>query len=192
MAYARAEQAREADEHSSVKRQLLLGCGHNKAKLIHFPEIGDQWTNLTTLDMSADCRPDVLWNLDNLPLPFEADSFDEIHAYEVLEHCGRQGDWKFFFAQFSEFWRILTPGGYFVGSCPMWDNVWAWADPGHTRLISPQSLVFLSQLEYKAQVGKTHMTDYRSVYQADFETVAVKEDQSSWGFVLRAVKPSRL
>lgn len=170
------------------KRELLLGCGNSRAKLIHFPEIGQQFEGLTTLDISPDCKPDVVHDLNVIPLPFSDNEFDEIHAYEVLEHCGTQGDWRFFFAQFQDFWRILKPGGYFVASCPMWDSPWAWSDPGHTRQISRYSLPFLRQAEYEAQVGKTHMTDYRHVYTADFETAAVHEQEHSWGFVLRALK----
>lgn len=171
-----------------MKRELLIGCGNNRKKLVHFSEIGETWENLTTLDIEPSCSPDVLWDLNNLPLPFERDGFDEIHAYETLEHCGKQGDWRFFLGQFAEFWRILKPGGYFVGSCPMWDSPWAWGDPGHTRVITRHSLAFLSQEEYEAQIGQTHMTDYRHVYQANFRTIAVTENEHSWGFVLQAVK----
>lgn len=171
-----------------MRRELLIGCGNSRAKAITFPEIPAEWESLTTLDIDPNCRPDVLHDLNVLPYPFEADSFDEIHATEVLEHCGQQGDWRFFFAQFAELWRILKPGGYLIASCPMWDSPWAWSDPGHSRVISKHSLAFLSQEEYRQQVGKTHMTDYRAIYSADFETVAVRECEHNWGFVLRAKK----
>jgi hypothetical protein len=48
--------------------------------------------------------------------------------------------------------------------------------------------VFLSQAEYLEQVGKTAMTDYRPWYAADLQTVAVKEEGDTLGFVLQAVK----
>ena len=168
--------------------ELLVGCGNRRVKTITFAGIPDEWADLVTLDIDPGCSPDVIHDMNNLPLPFGDNAFDEIHAYEVLEHCGQQGDWRLFFAQFSEFWRILKPGGYFCATCPMWDSPWAWSDPGHARLISRHSLIFLSQAEYSAQVGKTHMTDYRHVYAADFETVAVHEQEHSLGFVLRTIK----
>lgn len=169
-------------------KSLLIGCGTNRTKQIHFPEIGDSWGELVTLDVDPSCKPDVIHDLETLPYPFDDAEFDEIHAYEVLEHCGRQGDWRFFLAQFEELWRIMKPGGYLVASCPMWDSPWAWADPGHTRVLNRKSLVFLSQAEYGLQVGKTHMTDYRLFYKGDLETVAVEENEHTWGFVLRARK----
>jgi len=167
--------------------ELLLGCGNNRSKKIHFKGIPEEWCELVTLDWDESVDPHVVHDLHNIPYPFDDDQFDEIHAYEVLEHCGTQGDWRFFFNQFQEFWRILKPGGFVIGSCPMWDSPWAWGDPGHTRIIAPESLIFLSQKEYE-QVGKTAMTDYRPWYQGDFELFQKQEVDHSFAFVLRALK----
>jgi SAM-dependent methyltransferase len=168
--------------------ELLIGCGSSRDRRI--PVGGrTEWSGLVTLDLEARHRPDVVFDLDHLPLPFEDDAFDEIHGYEVLEHCGRQGDWRFFLAQFAEFWRILKPGGVVVGTVPAPHSPWAWGDPGHTRVIPPESFTFLSQLAY-AQVGRTSMSDYRSHYRADFD-VAVEIAQDTTVFLLRAIKPSR-
>jgi SAM-dependent methyltransferase len=168
--------------------ELLIGCGNDRRKKVTIPSRPQDWTNLTTLDIDPSTKPDIVHDLNVLPYPFLSDQFDEIHAYEVLEHCGRQGDWKFFLDQFAEIWRILKPGGLLVATCPMWDSVWAWSDPGHTRIISKSSLVFLSQEEYEVQVGKTAMTDYRPWYKADLQTVAAKEEGDTLGFVLQAIK----
>jgi len=168
--------------------ELLLGCGNDRSKRVVFDEISEGWTDLVTLDMDPSCKPDVVHDMDEIPLPFDDDMFHEIHAYEVLEHTGFQGDWRFFFNQFSDFWRILKPGGYLIGTVPMWHNVWAWADPGHRRVIAPETFVFLSQREYQSQVGVTKMTDYRDYYEADFDLIAKDESESTFGFVLQAVK----
>ena len=53
------------------------------------------WTDLVTLDVNADHSPDVVHDLESVPLPFADETFDEIHAYEVLEHTGAQGDHVF-------------------------------------------------------------------------------------------------
>ncbi|MCC7462100.1 MAG: methyltransferase domain-containing protein [Gammaproteobacteria bacterium] len=171
-------------------KYLLLGAGNDRRKKVHCPASPAESFEgeLVTLDIDEHSRPDVLHDLDVLPYPFGTEEFDEIHAYEVLEHCGAQGDWRYFFAQFSEFWRILKPGGLFVGSCPKWDSPWGWGDPGHRRMIIPETLVFLSQAEYRLQVGTTAMADYRSVWKGDFEPVAARVEEHNWAFVLRAVK----
>ncbi len=174
-----------------MKTELLIGCGSSRKKLMTCDGT-NTWSHLTTLDYNADHRPDVVWDLLNLPLPFDADSFDEIHAYEVLEHVGTQGDWRTFFAQFSEFWRLLKPGGHMLVTCPSRFSPWAWGDPSHTRVLQKEHLVFLNQRQYTEQIGKTAMSDFRFVFTADFETVMHTEDENGFLFIIKAVKPSRI
>jgi SAM-dependent methyltransferase len=172
----------------SPYRELLLGCGNSRKKQVCPVDSPREFQNLTTLDIDADCGADVTHDLSVLPYPFADDEFDEIHAYEVLEHCGRQGDVAFFFGQFAELHRILKPGGFLIGSCPLPDSPWAWGDPGHTRVIGKESLIFLSQHTYGEQVGRTPMADYRGIWKRDFHTVFIHEDKDRWAFVLKAVK----
>ena len=167
-----------------MKRQLLLGCGASRRKLFNSQE---PWGDLVTLDFNEDHKPDVVWDLEKLPLPFDDNEFDEIHAIEVLEHTGAQGDFRFFFAQFSDFWRILKPGGILFATTPRWNGQWAWGDPSHKRIINAGSLVFLSQEQYRQEIGKTPMSDFRFCYKADFEPVFQQESES-FVFALKAIK----
>lgn len=167
--------------------ELLIGCGNARKKVITFKEVPSDWTDLTMLDVDPGVKPDVVHDLDVFPYPFADNAFDEIHAYEVLEHCGKQGDWKYFFAQFGELWRILKPGGYLIATVPMWDSPWSWGDPGHTRVIPKEACIFLNQKEYE-QIGDTAMTDYRPWWKGNFETFAVNETEHRMAFVLKAVK----
>lgn len=173
-----------------MRKELLIGCGGQRTKLLT-NEACPVWTNLVTLDINPDHKPDVLWDLMVLPLPFADNTLDEIHAYEVLEHTGTQGDYKFFFAQFSDFWRILKPDGLLLATCPSLTSPWLWGDPSHSRVIQRESLVFLRQSSYEA-VGKTTMSDFRNIYKADFEVVHCISTDNSFQFVLQAVKPSRI
>lgn len=171
--------------------ELLIGCGSNHAKKLSYGGRAE-WSSLTTLDHNPDHNPDVVWDLTNPgPLPFDDDSFEECHAYEVLEHCGAQGDWRFFFRQWSDFWRILKPEGLFFATVPAAGSPWVWGDPSHTRYIGPESLTFLHQPAY-AQVGVTPMSDFRFVYRADFDIIHQRTAGHHFEFVLRAVKPSRV
>lgn len=174
--------------------ELLLGCGASRECRIGVEGRKD-WTHLVTLDHNPDHKPDVVHDLEVRPYPFEDDTFDEIHAYEVLEHIGQQGDWRMFFAQFSELWRILKPGGFLVATCPSYRSMLAWGDPSHRRIITSVTLAFLDQEEYQLQVGNTVMSDFRHWYKADFAIawadLHAEATGGTFGFVLKAMKPSR-
>ena len=167
--------------------ELLIGAGSDHRKKIQ-PPGREQWSGLVTLDINADHSPDILHDLEDIPLPFTDNEFEEIHAYEVLEHVGRQGDYKFFFAQWEDFWRILQPAGKFFGSVPLPTSPWAWGDPSHTRVLPKECLTFLSQKNYE-QVGDTPMSDFRYLYKADFLPLHVQETDDHLWFVLEAQKP---
>lgn len=171
-------------------RELLIGCGASRIKKMAWNDHLN-WDDLITLDINPDHKPDVLHDLGVLPYPFNNNEFDEIHAYDVLEHQGAQGDWRFYLDQFSEFWRILKPGGVLLGVSPAWNGPWAWGDPGHTRIISREAFCYLDQIAY-CQIGKTPMTDYRHWYKADFECVHFEQRGPANWFVLKAHKPARV
>lgn len=165
-------------------KSLLLGCGSNRQRKMGKSVASNlseddrmlkpfsmlDWDLLTTLDINPCHNPDVVWDAENIPLPFGDEEFDEIHAYDVLEHTGNQGDWRFFFDQWTDFHRILKPNGWVCGICPRHDSIWAWGDPSHKRVLTHASLVFLDQDEYVRQVGDTAMSDYRSRYRVCFKT----------------------
>ena len=100
-----------------MKKELLIGCGSARDKRMTIDDTKG-FSNLTTLDYNADHNPDIVWDLnhpDFLPSIWE-NEFDEIHAYEVMEHVGQQGDYKTFFNQFSAIHRVLKPAGVFFAT----------------------------------------------------------------------------
>lgn len=167
-------------------RELVLGCGNYPYKKIYAES--KEYVNPTRVDIDPDCKPDITLDLNTNSLPFPDSSFDEVHMYEVLEHLGTQGDYKHFFDFFSEVARVLKPDGLFIASVPAMSSPWVWGDPGHTRAIPPETLVFLDQDEYKTQVGKTPMTDYRGIYKANLKRVHLQEVSSVLFFVLQNIK----
>jgi hypothetical protein len=126
--------------------------------------------------------------LDRVPLVTMRESqFDEVHAYEVLEHLGHQGNADEFFSTFENIYRLLVPGGYLCATVPSLQSRWLWSDPGHRRAIAPESLVFLSRRHEVAPPS----SDYRGQFYCDFEKVSHYDDGATHAFILRAVKPAR-
>jgi hypothetical protein len=176
-----------------MKRELLIGCGSNWSKRLS-ADGTSEFDNLVTLDYNADHKPNIVWDLTSptvLPPEMDDNTFDEIHAYEVLEHVGSQGDYKLFFRQFSEFWRVLKPNGHLMATFPSRNSEWAYGDPSHTRIMQPEQFFFLCQPSYE-QVGRTPMSDFRNIYKADFDIVYQADDNQTVHMIIKAIKPSRI
>lgn len=181
-------------------RELLLGCGHKKEKRIGVGSETLDWRNVTTLDINEDCKPDIVADFEKIHISIgalycgtslisEQNAFDEIHAYEFLEHLGMQGDYRSFFHHFSMLWYMLKPNGYLCATTPSRYSPWLWGDPGHRRVIIQESLTFLDQTNYVAQKGRTSLSDYRFCYTADFKVLHSTDDRTTHTFILQAVKP---
>ncbi len=52
--------------------KLNIGCGNDKKK------------GYVNVDFSPDVKPDKVWNLEKVPIPFKENSVDEILAHHVL------------------------------------------------------------------------------------------------------------
>ncbi len=145
-----------------------MGCGNSRIKKLWLKGKGQAWAGeLTTLDMDPNCGADIVHDLEQRPLPFPDNTFDEMGAYDVLEHIGRQGDWKGYFDEFAEYWRILKPGGEFGVIVPI--NAELFADPGHTRFFGLNHFGFLRQGFYADNLAKgTACTDYRWYWKLNF------------------------
>jgi len=176
-------------------RELLIGCGYARDKRIVVPGATPKWCNLTTLDSNPSCNPDIVCDLNAhkwISRNEVWEVFDEVHAYEVLEHLGRQWDVQSFFATFNNIYRLLKPGGYCAATVPSRYSDGLWGDPGHTRIINAMSLVFLSRQQYVDQrKARTSMSDYRDHMQCDFDIVRSDDDKTTHRFILQKVSPQR-
>lgn len=195
--------------------ELLLGCGFSRKKLLALPGEALEFADLVTLDNNEHCKPDLLCDLDGLPEldvwlakpltdrgdraltdtsglysgPIAEKYFDEVHAYEVLEHLGSQGNATSFFACFRNIHRVLRPGGHLFATVPSRYSEWLWGDPSHRRAILPCTLVFLSQAIIKAnRDAGTQMSDFSDLWDLDFRIVSSVDDQKYHRFCLQAIK----
>jgi SAM-dependent methyltransferase len=165
------------------RSHLLLGAGDRfKKEVICELSPEKQFKKVVTVDIHG--SPDIWWDLNEFPYPFHDEEFDEIHAYEVLEHLGTQGDYKYFFEQFNELRRILVPGGVFCASVPSQDSIWAWGDPGHTRVLPMAVFGFLTEKIYEG-VGKGPTQDYRDYIDGFWEFEGHQDIGHRIYFVLR-------
>ena len=80
---------------AETDRQVLLNLGCGFAK-----KVG--WVNVDGFDV---CDPDVVWDLNKFPYPWDDNSADAIEMFHVLEHLE---DW---WPAFEEMARIVKPGG---------------------------------------------------------------------------------
>jgi len=99
--------------------KLNIGCGFNKL---------DGYVNV---DQFPECEPDVLWNLEETPWPFEESTVDELVAHHVLEHLGQ--DTKVFFAIMKELYRLMSHGGHMKITVPHPYHPTFISDPTHVR-----------------------------------------------------------
>lgn len=163
-----------------MERSLLIGSGRNLVKQVQYGGVAEWTGELTTIDINPDVGADVVMDMEEVAsggrMPFDDDSFDEIGAYNTLEHWGRQGDFRGWFHECSEYWRILKPGGIMSILVPIGRD--ALADPGHTRFFQGNWFGFLSQSFYEGNArDKTSFTDYRWIWKRNFEILYMKEYQ---------------
>jgi len=95
-------------------------------------------------------RPEiaVAWDLNVFPWPWQADEFDVINAWAVLEHLSADR-----LAIFNELWRILKPGGLLALKLPAWNSERAHEDLTHYWYVTPRSL---DSLDPRTELGKAH------------------------------------
>lgn len=125
------------------------------------PTFADNFREVVTLDVDPAAKPQILWDLTKFPWPVPVDHFDQVHAYEVLEHLTFQGDYEGFFRLWRQIWDVTKLGGLVCASTPWWESQWVWQDPGHRMCYAPGLLTYLNQDHYTNQIGVTTMTDYR-------------------------------
>lgn len=184
--------------------ELLLGCGFSRAKLLALPGEPHEWRDLVTLDINPKCNPDIVCDLNEMQWigatikkaslfesdwTFKESIFEEVHAYEVLEHLGSQGFVETFFSTFVNIHRILKSGGHLFATVPSRYSGFLWGDPSHRRVICAESLAFLSQdVIKKNREQGTAMSDFSSLWTRDFKLVSMQDNHQTFIFCLQAIK----
>jgi SAM-dependent methyltransferase len=111
--------------------RLNLGCGQNKQ------------AGYINIDKFAACDPDLVWDLDLCPWPFETSSVTEIMMTHVLEHLGPTTE--SFLAIIKELYRVCAPGGTIHITVPHPRSDSFISDPTHVRPILPSMMTLFSK-----------------------------------------------
>lgn len=141
---------------------------------------------VVTLDADERLTPDLVCCLGKNTIPLEDDSVDIAVAHHILEHIGRQGETTEWFFFWEELYRVLKPEGRLEFLAPLWNSVWAWADPSHTRALSPESFVFVGQDNYR--IPGSAISPFR--VRCDFKPIKFsQEPEGNFSGILVPLKP---
>ena len=125
---------------------LELGCGANpRPDAVHHDRtLHDQWV-------------DVAHDLDELPWPWDDETWDEIWARDVFEHLRVDvADWL------GECWRILRPAGELKMRLPAFDNPLSYRDPTHRRVFHRETFDYWDpERELWQHFGRYYFDDAR-------------------------------
>jgi len=107
---------------------LSIGCGKRPAE-----------QNVVRLDKSPEVAPDVVWDLDEYPYPFENSSFSDVECLDVIEHLADIP------RTMEELHRILKPSGLLKITTPHFSCVNSYADPTHRWHLSRSSFNYFCE-----------------------------------------------
>jgi hypothetical protein len=111
--------------------KLNLGCGQKREP------------GFVNVDKAGD--PDLRWDLEKFPWPWQDGSASEIHLIHVLEHLGASSD--VFIGVMKELYRVCEAGATIRIVVPHPRHDFYIGDPTHVRPVTPEMLQLFSKRE---------------------------------------------
>ncbi len=102
---------------------LNLGCGYNKV------------AGFLNVDLFPECQPDLVYDLEALPWPWESDSVENVIFNHSLEHMGQSP--RVFLGVIKELYRVCRDQARIMINVPHPRHDDFINDPTHVRVITP-------------------------------------------------------
>jgi len=153
---------------SSNKEEKVLidlGCGEGIIKKEGFRVI--------RVDIRPETKPDIIWDLEKFPYPFQDEIADEIYWKDSLEHLS----WRVVRKALEETYRILKKGGNVFIQCPDLEAI-------ARKIILDPNFKYGDLYGYKAISFWVYgrQDEWGGAHKAGFTAPALKQFLSSIGF----------
>jgi len=123
--------------------KLNLGCGNDYRQ---------GWVNVDV----GNCRKDLHHDLEQLPLPFADNTFNEILMMHVLEHVDRTN----FPAFMRELHRVCQPNARIHIEVPYYNSKNAWTDFTHKNFFTEESFGYFDRSSHLRENGVIYGIDF--------------------------------
>jgi SAM-dependent methyltransferase len=110
-----------------------IAASAGKGKVVHLGSGRTPLPGATTVDINVEMDPDVVWDLNRTPWPFEEGTFDGVVALSILEHLND------FLGVMAEIHRISKAGAVTSILVPHFSSGAAFVDPTHRQRLSARS-----------------------------------------------------
>ena len=138
-----------------------MGCGYNKIE------------GFVNVDASTGCSPDIVFDLETLPWPWETSVADAVVFNHSMEHMGQSP--KVFLGVMTELYRICKHGAEIFINVPHPRHDHFIGDPTHVRAITPITLSLFDreQNDYWQKIGAAN-TPFAHYLGVNFKIVSTQ------------------
>lgn len=141
-----------------MPQKLNLACGRIPL---------DGWINLDNKDLPG---VDIVYDIEQLPLPFEDGRMDEILCYDILEHLD-------YIPLLQDLHRILKPGGMITIKVPHFTSRDNHIDPTHRKQFSIRTFDFFVEgsryeRDYYFDFKFSHFDSRKLIFLKNFRSIS--------------------
>jgi predicted SAM-dependent methyltransferase len=122
-----------------MTKLALSDMSKNARAILHLGSGKKYMPGATNVDLTALTEPDVVHDLNLRPWPFEASSFDEVHAYDVIEHLGDV------LGTLEEIHRVGRVGAIVDITVPHFSCDGAFTDPTHRHYFGLRTFDYVTE-----------------------------------------------